>query len=373
MEFTVNKQDLATSLYKAQGVVDKKSALNILSHVLIETTSNTEIRFTCTDYDVVLTGTLPAEVSEPGKIAVGAKNLYEVVRALPEEPVHISRLENDWISLRCGSANFRLAGLPADDFPEQTDPGSLNFASVPKQQLLDLIDRTLFSVSHDESRASLNGVLFEVTPSNNELRLLMVSTDGHRLSKSESVGGEASNFDQAAKAIIHRKAISELKRCLEDSSDMVQVAFERGNIYFGLNNTMLQVRELEETFPDYSRVIPEVNSIQLSLNRIKFQDMVRRIATLTSSKTHILRFEIQTGKLVLRSSNPEAGEGWDELAVSYEGEPLSVGFNYRYLLDILSVIDSDQVTFSINDQYSPGLLTTPDDDGSLFVVMPMRI
>ena len=117
MEFTVNKQDFAASLYKAQGVVDKKSALNILSHVLIESISNTEIRFTCTDYDVVLTGTLAAEVSEPGKIAIGAKSLYEVVRALPEEPIHLSRLENDWVSLRCGSANFRLAGLPADDSP----------------------------------------------------------------------------------------------------------------------------------------------------------------------------------------------------------------------------------------------------------------
>jgi len=373
MEFTVNKQDIVASLYKAQGVVDKKSTLNILSHVLIESVSNTEVRFTCTDYDVVLTGTIRAEVSQPGKVAIGAKNFYEVVRALPDEPIHLSRLDNDWVELSCGSAQFRLAGLPADDFPEQTDPDGLKFAVLPKELLADMVDRTLFSASNDESRASLNGVYVDMVRQGDEIRLLMVSTDGHRLSKSESLGGKAEQFNEPAKAIIHRKAISELKRCLEGTSESVQVAFSRGNVYFAMDETMLQVRELEEVFPDYSRVIPESNQIQLSLNRMRFHDTVRRIATLTSSKTHILRFEIEPGKLILRSSNPEAGEGRDELPIDYNGEALHVGFNYRYLLDVLSVLEGENVTFSINDQYSPGMITSPDDEGSLFVVMPMRI
>ena len=373
MEFTVNKQNITTGLYKALGVVDKKSNLNILSHVLVESVSSNQIRLTCTDYDVVLTGTYAADVTQPGSMAVGGKALYEVVRALPDEPIHFNRLENHWVELTCGTSQFRLAGLPTDDFPQQTQPENLSYMSIPKDLLLNMIDRTLFSVSHDESRPSLNGTLLDIKAEGDELRLLMVSTDGHRLSKTEALGGEVGDFSGTARTIVHHKAISELKRCLEGDDENLRIAFHRGNVYFGNDEVLLQVRELDEAFPDYARVIPQSNQVQLTLQKDQFQSAIRRIATLTSAKTHIVKFELENSRLVLTSSNPEAGEGRDELAVEYDGEKLVFGFNYRYVLDVLSVINGENVTFSINDQYSPGLITSSDDEGSLFVIMPMRI
>ena len=378
MEFSVEKQDIAAGLYKAQGVVDRKSNLNILSHVLIESVSNTEVRFTCTDYDVVLTGTYPADVSEPGRIAVGARSLYDVVKALPEQPIHISSLENHWVELRCGSSQFRLAGLPADDFPEQPEPEGLSYFHVPKRLLLDLVDRTLFSVSHDETRPSLNGVFFRALPEETgepggAVRMVMVSTDGHRLSKSEVLGGSSEGLEKASEAILHHKAISELKRCLDGDEVDTRIAFRRGNVFFANDESVLQVRQLDETFPDYTKVIPKANKIEVQLDRSQLQAAVRRIATLTSAKTHIIKIEMVEGRMVLSSNNPEAGEGRDEVETNFAGEPISVGFNYKYMLDVLQVINGDVVQFAINDQYSPGLLTSKDDEGSLFVIMPMRI
>ncbi len=373
MEFTANKSAIEAGLYKAQGVVDKKSTVNILSHVLIESLSATEIRFTCTDYDVVLTGTYPAEVTQPGKMAVNAKNLYEVVRMLPDAPVQLSRMDNHWAELRCGSSKFKLMGLPPDDFPEQRPLEELSWFTVSKRVLLDLIERTLFSVSHDETRPSLNGVFFRAVRDGDDVRLLMVSTDGHRLSKSEGLGSDPGLLQGGAEAILHHKAVSELKRCLEGPSTDVKIAFHRQNLCFLADEVMLQVRKLDEAFPEYQKVIPKSLVKGIDFDRAELTAAVRRIATLTSAKTNIIRLEIKPGRLVLWSANPDAGEGRDEIAIDYEGEELVVGFNYKYLLDVLGVIHGEKIVLSINDQYSPGLLTSPDDEGSLFVIMPMRL
>ena len=373
MEFAINKQEFAAGLYKALGVVERKSLLNILSHVLVESVSNTEVRLVCTDYEVVLVGTYPAEVVQPGRMTVSAKHLFEVVKALPEQPIHCTRLDNDWVEVRCGSSRFKLAGLSPADFPEQQMPEDLRYFSVSKRILGDLIDRTLFSVSTDETRPSLNGVLMRVIREGDDLRVTMVSTDGHRLSKAEALVGEAGTFDTAAEAILHRKAISELKRCMEGPGETVDIAFQRGNVFFRTDETILQVRKLDETFPDYTKVIPSTRTLSFAMDRVAFRDAIRRIATLTSAKTHIIRVDILPGRLVMTSTNPEAGEGRDELPIDYDGRELTVGFNYRYVLDVLGVMVGDRVDFSINDQYSPGLLTSVDDEGSLFVIMPMRI
>ncbi len=373
MEFTVSKLDLTQALYKAQGVVDRKTAQNILSHVLIESTSSTGIRVVATDYDVVLTGNYNAEVAVPGRMTVGAKHLFEVVKTLPDKPVHLTALDNHWVEVRCGSSRFKLAGLPPGDFPERTQPEGLKFFRISKRILSDLVDRTLFSVSHDETRPSLNGVFLRVVREESEVRLTMVSTDGHRLSKAEALGGDAGEFGPAAEAVIHTKALNELKRSLEGSEPDTQVAFHRGNVHFMNDEVTLQVRQLDETFPDYTKVIPQRSSVRVPIPKALFVAAIRRIATLTSAKTNIIRFELSPGRLVLSSSNPEMGEGRDELVVENESAEISVGFNFKYLLDVLGIISGENVFLSLSDQFSPGLITSPDDAGSLFVVMPMRV
>ncbi len=373
MEFTVSKHDLSQALYKAQGVVDRKTNQTILSHVLFESVGSSAVRFKCTDYDVVLTGTHAAEVAVPGRLAVGAKSMFEVVRTLPDLPIHVVGLENHWVELQCGASRFRLAGLPPDDFPDQASPENLSSFTIAKRLLVGMIERTLFSVSHDETRPSLNGVFFRVVREESEVRLTMVSTDGHRLSKCEVLGGDAGSFGPAAEAIVHHKALAELKRTLEGEDENTQIAFHRGNVYFSNDDVTLQARQVDESFPDYTKVIPRSAAARLTLSRQAFQASIRRIATLTSAKTNIIKFEISPGRLVLSAQNPEMGEGRDELLVENESAELSVGFNYKYLLEVLGVITGESIWLSISDQYSPGLITSPDDEGSLFVVMPMRI
>lgn len=373
MQLTISKHALTQALYKAQGVADRKSATNILSHVLVESTSPSQVRFTCTDHDVTLTGTYPAEVTVPGRLAINAKSMFEVVRTLPDQPIRLNGLDNHWVEVQCASSRFKLAGLPPDDFPELQPPQGLKPFRVPKRLFLSLVDRTDFSVSHDETRPSLNGVFFRVVREDAEVRMTMVSTDGHRLSRAEALGGDADETPSKQEAILHHKALSDLKRTIEGDDEDVRIAFHRGNVLFTNDEVTLLVRQLDETFPDYTKVIPQSSAARLTLSRAALQSAIKRIATLTTSKTNIIRFEVDSGRLVLSTQNPEMGEGRDELVIGDDAPALAVGFNYKYLLDVLGVVSGEDVNFALSDQYSPGIITSPDDDGSLFVIMPMRI
>lgn len=373
MEFTASKHDILQGLYKAQSVVDRKGAQNILSHVLIESTSATGVRFTCTDYDVVLRGRYAAEVERQGRIAVGAKGLFDVVKALPDKPVHITGLDNHWIQLRCGTSRFKLAGLPPEDFPEIPEPDGLEFVTAPKRSVIGLIERTSFSVSRDETRPSINGAYFRVAREGDGLHLLMVSTDGHRLSKAEVAGGDPAALVTAVDAILHHKAIGALTRSMEGPDEDVRIAFRKGNAYFANDEVMLEVRALDERFPDYTKVIPKDGRVSIDLDLGAVVEAIKRIATLTSAKSNIIQMEFLPGRIVLTSQNPEAGEGRDEVPVDYDGEELTVGLNFRYVLDAFGAITGDTIRFSIHDMWSPGVITSPDDPGTVFVIMPMRI
>lgn len=372
MEFKIDKQVFLNGLYKVQGIIDKKSTLNVLSHVLI-TSDSDGIRMTSTDYDVVLFGHHPSEVIQPGSMAVNGRSLFDVVKSLPNDVIHLRSLENHWVEVVCGRSRFRLTGIPSDDFPVfQQDDGIATF-TVDKAVIQSMIEKTGFSVSTDETRLNLNGVYFQAQPDGEgRLRLVMVSTDGHRLSKVEETV-ESNWSGTGAEAIIHKKGVFELKRMLDGVDEQTQVGFHQANVVFKNDGNTMFIRQIEEAFPDYTKVIPASNSIQVEINKDAMLDAVRRIATLTSTKTSVIRMEIAPGKLILVSSNPEAGEGRDEIDVDYSGEPLAVGFNYRYLLDVLGAIDGGTIRFEINDQFSPGVIRSDEDPNAVFVIMPMRI
>ena len=374
MEFNIDKQSFLKGLYKVQGIVDKKSTLNVLSHVLITSTSSGGIQLTSTDYDVVLLGNYSAEVIESGSIAVNGRSLFDVVKSLPDQPIHLRALENHWVELSCGRSQFKLTGIPPEDFPNFQEDVDIPTFEVSKDVIQTMIDKTGFSVSTDETRLNLNGVFFRVQPDEEGgLRLVMASTDGHRLSKvEESIEGVSWNGD-AAEAIIHKKGVFELKRMLEGDDENTHIGFHQANIVFKNDGDTMFVRQIEESFPDYEKVIPSTRGESVRINKNAFIDAVRRIATLTSSKTSIIRMELNNGRLTLSSSNPEAGEGRDEIDIDYTGEEISIGFNYRYLLDVLSVIEGDSVFFEITDQFSPGVIRSESDPKAIFVIMPMRI
>ena len=372
MKFTISKHALTSALYKAVGVADRKSAQNILSHVLVESIDPGHVRVTATDFDVVVIGVYPAEVIEPGRMAINAKNAHEVARTLTDAPITLTGLSNHWVDVACGSSHFKLAGLPPDDFPENVKPDGANAFKVPKRLLLGLFDRTAFSVSHDETRPSLMGVLLRMTREEGEVRLVAASTDGHRLSKAEALGGDAGTFKGPADCIVTGKAISDIKRALEGDADDVEVSMFRENLVLTCDGVTLQVRKLDEQFPDYSKVIPKPKNTW-RVSRVALVSAIKRVAVLTSAKTSIIRFETGAERLLLTAQNPEMGEGRDEVPVDGSDASCAVGFNYKYVLDVLGIIAGDTINLSVNDQYSPGLITSDDDAGSMFVVMPMRV
>jgi DNA polymerase-3 subunit beta len=357
-----------------QGVIDKKSSLNMLAHVLITAEQEGMIQITATDYDVLIVGRYPAEVLEPGKVAVNGRSVFEVIKAMPDKPIQVRKMDNHWAEVHCGRSDFKITGTLADDFPESQNNRELHTFTVPKAILLSMIDKTAFSVSVDETRLALNGVFFRIRPSaDGSVQLTAVSTDGHRLSKVEVTLENTGYTGGSAEAIIHRKGVFELKRLLEGPDANAKMAFAAPNIVIQSDANTMFVRQIEENFPDFEKVIPQENTIQVQLSRQGLIDAIRRIATLTSAKASIIKLVLDAGTLTLLSSNPEAGEGRDQLDVDYHGVPLAVGFNYKYLLDVLGALSGDTVQFEINDQFSPGVILSPDDPTAVFVIMPMRI
>ena len=380
LELEIERQDFLSTLYKAQGVVDRKSTVSVLSHLLLEPTKDDGIRITGTDYDVVLQAEVGARVIQGGRACINGKSLFDVIKSLDAPKVHLRVTDNHWVEVNAGRSVFKLAGIDPTDFPDIKAPVEVAWFSLATATLRDLIEKTAFSVSSDETRMNLNGVFFKVEPvdpvSGSEgsgARVTMVSTDGHRLSKVE-MDVEATGYDQNSyQAIIHKKGVQEIRRLLEDDVDKVRVGFSRGFILFEAGGNTFTVRQIEDTYPDYARVIPPSSSSRMEVNRQQMIQAIRRIAILTSSKTYILKMEFTKGRLAFATSNPDYGEGRDEIDVTYDGEDMVVGFNYSYLLDVLGVLRSDTVTLECSDAFSPTVITSSTEQGALFVVMPMRI
>lgn len=377
MKVSIDKGALMVPLYRAQGVIDRKALTNVLACVHIEADGDS-LTFTATDYDVTMTAEVTAEVKQPGRALINGKALFDVVRALPDgEVVELHADDNHRIRVTAARARYELYGMAPDEFPEVIEKGGEESAlHFDKEQIQEMLRRTLFSVSTDESRPALNGVLLEIEPDEpGHARLRMVSTDGHRLSKVERVVTAERYDGNNHRCIVHRRGASELQRIFEGSDPGVRVAFVGRNVIFTSDKARLQVRQIEENFPEYQRVIPEEGDVQVLISKDRFVQAIRRVSSLASSSRHEpLRFQLQEGLLVLEMIHQDFGEAREELELpAYEGNPLSVGFNPRYLLDVCSVIDASDVTIEVSDQFSPCLVTSEEEPGAIFVVMPMRL
>lgn len=387
LEIEIDRLAFLASLYKAQGVVDKKSTINVLSHIRFEPSSDGMLRMMGTDYDVIFDGELRAQVLEGGVACVNGKSLFDVVKSLDAAKLHLRVLDNHWIEVTADRSRFKLAGINPSDFPELSLPDEVAWFTISRGTLKDLVEKTAFSVSNDETRMNLNGVFFQVEPGEGSLaRLTMVSTDGHRLSKVTLENVEAQGYGgDRYQAIIHKKGIQEIRRLLEDEVTSIDVGFARGFVLFRstrvdsedqskiLGSTTFTVRQIEDTYPDYERVIPPASSVQIEVDRQRMIQAIRRIAVLTSSKTYILRMEVESGSMAFTTSNPDYGEGRDEMDIAYDGDSMVIGFNYVYLLEVLNVIRGDTVMLACSDAFSPTVIRSPTEPGALFVVMPMRI
>jgi len=375
LELKLDRNTFLGAVYKTQGVVDRKSTSNVLSHILVDTLNEGRVRLLGTDYDVTIQAEVPAEVLVAGSACINGKSLFDVVKNVDDDEVHVLGLPNDWVEVTAGRSTFKLAGITPADFPELQLPEDARWLGIPKAAFKDLVEKTAFSMSDDETRMNLNGVFLKIEAGSSEglARMTMVSTDGHRLSKVE-LEAELQGFDGTpVNAIVHKKGVQEVRRLLDGDNEVLDVGFAPGIILFKSGGTTFSVRQIEDAYPDYAKVIPAAAPVRVVVPRERLLRAIRRNAILTSNKTYIIKVELQPGKIAVTTSNPDYGEGRDEVDVDYSGEGMVIGFNYNYLQDVLNVIRGETAVLELTDEFSPTVVTSPSEPGAIFVVMPMRV
>ncbi len=374
MELQIGTDEFSRALYRAQGIVEKKSTMPILASVLLEATEDGRLRCSAFDLEIGVTGTHPCEVRKEGSVALKHKELYDIVRSLPEKSAVMRREANNRVRLTSGAAEFNIVGQPAEDYPPFPRAEKVSFVPVDPTALLEMIEKTQFAISADETRHNLNGVFFETSEGNN---VRMVATDGHRLSLVQrALEGQ---FNLKHGVIVPRKGLLELRRLLsEDQTGTCELGFTDTSGVFRRGDVTMVMRLIDGTFPDYMQVIPKEADRTVTVDRPRLLDTLKRMSLLSSDRsTNAVRFELQEGSLKVTSQNPDLGDAKEEIPVAYKGLPLQIGFNARYLMDVLQVVDAEQMKVELCDELSPGVLKPAGDPGAgaryTAVIMPMRI
>lgn len=369
MEFTVQVPDLAKALQRVQGIVEKKTTMPILANAVMASQGNDLLSVSATDLEIGLTGRYPARIHTEGAMTLGAKALYDIVKALPESEVTLKQAPNQYVEITCGKVKYRLVGLAAESFPALPTFDDVSFFTLEPKSFRQMIDKTLYAVSTDETRYNLTGVYCETMQSPPGLR--MVATDGHRLAIVERATDEAPAMAEGV--IIPRKGMQELRKLLDDGDLPGRLGFVENSAVFEKGDVSLTMRLVDGRFPDYQQVIPQSHTRDLKVSRQALHQALRRTSILAPDKAQGVRLDLQPGLLSLTANNPDLGEAREEIEVDYSGEPLKIGFNFRYLMDVLGTLQDDEVLFELTDELSPGVLRSADSSDYRAVVMPMRI
>lgn len=377
MELSISKKSFLRGLARTHAVADRKSSMPILSNILLTAEGKDKLALAATDLYLGVSGTVDAQVKKGGSVAVSARTLFDIVKNLPEGEIHWTVGENQAAEIRCGKVRYKIPGMPGEDFPPLPNPGKAEFADIDGEVLGDLIQHTQYSMSTDDTRPHLAGALFE----GDGKIVRMVTTDGHRLSKAEIKMGDKSpmlNFSM----LVPNKGINELKRLIEDAKSSrkddgkleVSVATTGGNAFFRREGVSLSVKLADEQFPPYAKVIPQQQSRRVVMNRGALMEALKRISLVASDKSGGVRLHIEPGQLRITSENPDVGEGSEELDVDFAGEPVVIGFNARYLLDVLGSLSSDDVALELSGELDPGVVRPVTEAVDFIgVIMPMRI
>lgn len=371
MDFTAAKSDLLRELNLTQGVIERKTTIPILSNLLVEV-SGSRLQISATDLELGLRCSCPGKVEKEGAGTVPAKRLLEIIRSLPDAEIRFKLLENHWMQLTCDRSSFKLVGMSKENFPTLPAPPK-PLATIPAKALVGMIQRTIFAISNEESRYTLNGGLLLLKPE----AATMVATDGHRLALVEcqiEVGGLKSEL----RLLIPKKAMGELLRLLAEAGAEATVQFSKdeSHLFFSAGDRLLISRMLTGQFPNYEAVLPRENKRVLELDRGVISAAIRRVALLADERSRAIRFQLDDGRLEVFSSSGEFGEAHEVLDADYKSEAIQIGFNYQYLLDFLDVLgDSGKVRLELKDEQSAGQLRPVGEEiyRYRYVVMPMRV
>ena len=376
MKVRIARDELLTGLQRVQGVVEKRNTMPILSNILLEAKAD-GVDILATDLEIGMRGLYKASVQESGSVTLSARKLYEILKEIREPEIELTVTENNWATIYAGKSQFKVVGLPSTDYPAMPAIEREGLTPLASAGLLELIRKTLFAVGDNDARYILNGLLVTLTVTEKKTALRLVGTDGHRLAVSEQDLGSPSNKEapREMKAIIPKKAAQEMRRLLEEGDGEPLIGFTKNLMIFRKSGLLLTSRLMEGNYPNYQQVIPKDRDPdkRLSVARTEFEGALRRVAVLSRDKTNAVKMTLGSNRITLFTSNPDFGEATEELLARYGGDPLTTGFNARYLLDVLAVMDGESVSLQMESPLSPCLIREPNNTGFTCVVMPIKV
>ena len=366
MEFRVDRGELYRCLQRLQGFVDPKGPMPILSNLLVQSVEN-GIFISATNLDIALKKFCPANVSDPGSLTINSKKLHDIVRELPDGEIHLTQTENQWALLTCGNSRFRLSLLPVDDFPPFPEFKTISMKTIDGPTIGEMIGKTSHAISQDETRYMLNGILLQIYKDH----MRMVSTDGHRLAFIRRP--VSMKWDKDIEVIIPKKAVLELNKLTEDEEGELQFILQDNHLIFKKNKMVFVSRLLEGKFPNYEQVIPSKNTKVAMVPVEEMTHALKRVVILADEKSKMVKLQFSKGKLELTSEATELGDAMESLEVDYSKDDISIGVNAVYLIEILTILKEDKVSFNMEDSLSPLLIKSAEDEDFLSIVMPMRL
>ena len=376
MKLRIARDELLTGLQRVQGVVEKRNTMPILSNILLEAKSD-GVDIIATDLELGMRGLYKATVKEPGSITLSARKLYEILKELPGGEIDLTVGANNWATIQSGKSQFKIVGLPSTEYPALPAIEREGLTPLSGAGLANLIRKTLFAVGDNDARYILNGLLITLTVSDKKTTLRLVGTDGHRLAVADQEANQPAGKEgpREIKAIIPKKAALEMRHLLEEGDGEPLIGFTKNLMIFRKSGLLLTSRLMEGTYPNYQQVIPKdkEQDKRVTVSKPELEGALRRVAVLSRDKTNAVKVTFSSGKIVLFSSNPDFGEATEELPAQYKGESLTTGFNARYLLDVLGIVDGESVTMQMDAPLSPCLVREPGNSGFTCVVMPVKV
>jgi DNA polymerase-3 subunit beta len=371
MEIVVSQTDLLRELTATQGVVERKTTIPILSNFLFEA-SGDKLAITATDLDLSLRTSCPAKVKKEGACTVPARKLYDYVKLLPAGDISIKLLENHWVAIRSGRSNTKMVGMARANFPALPAFPTADVVKIPAAVLRVLIGKTIFAISNEESRYTLNGALMVLKAES----ITMVATDGHRLAHIENTNAKF-KVSGEMKTLVPKKAMAELNSLLQASDvDEVEFAKDESTLFFRIGGRVLTSRQLTGQFPNYEAVLPRDNNKIVTVGCEELEGAIQRVAQFADERSGAIRLRLEKNEIKISSSSTETGESEDTIETTYAADPVTIGFNSQYLLDFLKASGSGEVRIEFKDAQSAGQLR-PSENGDEFkyryIVMPMRI
>ena len=372
MRMTIERAAFLKSLTHVQSIVERRNTIPILSNVLLKA-GDGRLRLTATDLDLEIVEDVPADISSGGATTAPAHLMHDIVRKLPDgSQLEIEQGPDDGrLSILSGRSRFTLQTLPPDDFPDLAAGDLEHNFSISASDLKMMIDKTRFAISTEETRYYLNGIFMHAAGEGGDIKMRAVATDGHRLARAEVACPQGAG--EMPGVIVPRKTVLEVIKLIGDADGNIDISLSDAKIRFSFNGLVLTSKLIDGTFPDYERVIPQNNDKMLEVDRRLFSQAVDRVSTVSAEKGRAIKLSINPDRVVLTVNNPDSGTAEEELAATYSSEPVDVGFNSQYLLDIASQLDGDTANFLLLDSGSPTIVTDTANTNVLYVLMPMRV